>query len=123
MDTVDEILAREAELYRAQLASDVEALDRILDDCLMFTALDGSLVTKNDDLSLHRSGRLRITRMQPIERRMVHLGETTVVSAKMDASALMDGSRMSAVLRYTRVWHKRSGEWRVVAGHMSTVPA
>jgi ketosteroid isomerase-like protein len=123
MDTDDEILAREAELYRAQLASDVNALDRLLDDCLIFTSLDGSLATKNDDLSLHDSGRLRITRMEPIERRMVHLGETTVVSAKMHASAVMDGRPMNAVLRYTRVWHRTSGEWRVVAGHMSAVPA
>lgn len=121
MDAHNEILAREAALYRAQLASDVDALDRILDDCLMFTSFDGSLVTKNDDLSLHRSGRLRITRMEPIESSMVHLGETSVVSAKMDASPVLDGSPMNAVLRYTRVWHKRSGEWRVVAGHMSTV--
>lgn len=123
MSLDDEILAREAELYRAQLASDVEALDRLLDDRLIFTGIDGALVTKDDDLSLHRSGRLRITRMEPIERRVVHLGDTTVVNAKMDASAVIDGCPMNAVLRYTRVWHRESGEWHVVAGHMSAVSA
>src|SRR5262245_61391448 len=46
MNADDEILAREAELQRAQLASDVDALNRILDDCLMFTSFDGTLVTK-----------------------------------------------------------------------------
>jgi ketosteroid isomerase-like protein len=118
----DEILARESELQRAQLASDVKALDHLLDDCLMFTSFDGSIVKKNDDLALHGSGRLRVTRMEPIERSMLHLDAISVVSSKMDAAAVLDGSPMTAIMRYTRVWQKRSGAWRVVAGHMSTVP-
>jgi ketosteroid isomerase-like protein len=122
MSLDDELLAREAELRHAQLTSDVEALSRLLDDSLMFTSLNGAVVTKNDDLSLHRSGRFRITRMEPIEHNILHLGETSIVSTKMDSAAILDGSPMEAILRYTRVWHKKSGEWRVVAGHMSTVP-
>ena len=122
MNTDDEILDREAELRRAQLASDVSTLDRLLDDSLMFTSLDGTVVTKSDDLSLHASRRLRITRMEPVERSVMHLGVTSVVSVKMDSAAVLDGSPISAVLRYTRVWHKVSGDWRVVAGHMSIVP-
>src|ERR1700744_2825104 len=122
MNTDDEILDREAELRRAQLASDVSTLDRLLDDSLMFTSLDGTGVTKSDDLSLHAAGRLRITRMEPVERSVMHLGVTSVVSVKMDSAAVLDGSPISAGLRYTRVWHKVSGDWRVVAGHMSIVP-
>ena len=122
MSLDDEILAREEELRRAQLASDVEALERLLDDRLMFVSLNGAVVTKNDDLSLHRSGRFRITRMEPMERCILHLGETCIVSTKMDSAAILDESPIEAILRYTRVWHRKSGEWRVVAGHMSTVP-
>jgi hypothetical protein len=122
MNPDDELLAREDELRRAQLASDVDALNRLLDERLLFTAIDGALVTKADDLSLHRSGRLRITRMEPIERSMLHLGDTSVVITKMDAAAVLDGSPMNSILCYTRVWHRGSGEWRVVAGHMTIVP-
>jgi hypothetical protein len=123
MNADDEILACEAELVRAQLASDVEVLDRLLDDALLFTSLDGTLASKHDDLALHRSGRLRIARMEPIERRLLHLDAASVVSVKMDASAIVDGVAMTAILRYTRVWSKHSGAWRVVAGHMSAAPA
>lgn len=117
-----EILDKEAELRQAQLDSDVAALERLIDDRLIFTSFDGTLATKDHDLSLHRSGRLRITRMKPIERRVLHLGETSIVSVKMDAAATLDGTEMTSMLRYTRVWHKRNGEWRIVAGHMSTAP-
>lgn len=122
MNMDGEILAREAELRQAQLASDVEALDRILDDVLVFTNFDGTLAGKADDLALHRSGRIRITRMEPMERHVLDLGQTSVVSVKMDAAAVIDGAPIEAVLRYTRVWHRRNDGWRLVAGHMSMVP-
>ncbi len=119
----DEILACEAELRQAQLTGDVAILDRLLDDVLVFTSFDGTLATKSDDLSLHRSGRLRITRMDPADRRPLHLGATSVVSVLMQAEALVDGVAVAAAMRYTRVWHKRPDGWRLVAGHMSPVPA
>jgi hypothetical protein len=123
MSVDDEILICEEELRRAQLTSDVAALDRLLDGELLFTGIDGALASKSDDLALHGSGRLCITRMEPVERRLLHLGETVVVNVKMDAAAVMEGVPISGILRYTRVWHKRPDGWRIVAGHMSTVPA
>ena len=122
MSVDTEIANRETELRQAQLASDVHTLDRLLDDALIFTSFDGTIATKADDLSLHRSGRLRISRMDPLETHMLHLGQTSIVSVKMDAAATLDGAPMVGVLRYTRIWHKRNEGWRIVAGHMSIVP-
>ena len=122
MNIDDEILTCESELRNAQLTGDVAVLARLLDDELVFTAIDGTLASKADDLSLHRSGKLRITRMDPLDRRLLHLGATSVVSVRMDAEAVMDGVPVTAILRYTRVWHKRPEGWRLVAGHMSVVP-
>jgi hypothetical protein len=122
MNIDDEILTCESELRNAQLTGDVAVLARLLDDELVFTAIDGTLASKADDLSLHRSGKLRITRMDPLDRRLLHLGATSVVSVRMDAEAVMDGVPVAAILRYTRVWHKRPEGWRLVAGHMSVVP-
>ena len=91
MSVDDQILACEAELRNAQLTGDVAVLDRLLDDLLVFTNIDGTLSSKSDDLSLHRSGRLRITRMDPSDRQLLHLGATSVVSVRMNAEAVMDG--------------------------------
>ncbi len=119
----DEILACEAQLRQAQLTGDVATLDRLLDDALVFTNYDGTLASKSDDLEMHRSGRLRITRMDPSDQHLLSLGETSVVSVLMNAEAIVDGASVTAALRYTRVWHKRPEGWRLVAGHMSIVPA
>lgn len=118
----DPILEYEEALRQAQLRGDVEALDRLLDDALVFTSLEGAVVGKADDLAIHRSGRLRITRMDPGDRHIVRLGSTVVVSVRMEAEATFDGVPARNALRYTRIWHERPGGWRVVAGHMSVVP-
>jgi hypothetical protein len=50
MTVDDEILACEAQLREAQLTGDVAVLDRLLDDLLLFTNIDGTLASKDDDL-------------------------------------------------------------------------
>lgn len=119
--TDDPIVTFEEELRRAQLAGDVDALDRLLDDELVFTGIDGRLYTKADDLALHRSGKLRITQMDPGERHVIRLGPVVVVNVRMEASATINGAETIGPLRYTRVWCERPGGWKVVTGHMSAV--
>lgn len=115
------IEACEERLRQAQLKGDVATLDQLLDAALLFTALDGSVIGKGDDLALHRSGRLRIARMEPKDFRVLHLDKVAVVSVEMDAEAVFDGAHSSGRLRYTRVWVQRPEGWRIIAGHMSAV--
>jgi len=115
------VLSYEAALVDAQLAGDVVALDRLLDDELYFTGLGGGVISKADDLAAHRSGQLRITKMRRLDLHITSLGAVAVVSVLMDAEALIAGVANAATLRYTRVWHQRSDGWKVVAGHMSAV--
>ncbi|MDB4906118.1 MAG: hypothetical protein JWO05_902 [Gemmatimonadetes bacterium] len=83
------IAALEAELRAAQLAGDVPTLDRLISDDLQFTGPDGAFATKAGDLAAYRDGVMRVTEHQP------------------------------GIARYTRVWARESGEWRIVAGTVS----
>ena len=115
------ILSFEAALIQAQLASDVTALERLLDEDLYFVGLGGRVFSKDDDLAAHRSGQLRITRMDPLDRHVTVLGSVVVVSVLVDAEATIGGITNVAKLRYTRVWRQHSDGWKIVAGHMSAV--
>ena len=115
------ILPFEAALVEAQLAGDVATLERLLDDELFFTGLGGRTYSKADDLAAHRSGQLRITKMRLLDRHITALRPVAVVSVLMDAEAIVAGETNVSTLRYTRIWHERSGGWKVVAGHMSAV--
>ena len=120
--TDEPIIAAEAELVAAQMSNDVAALDRLLDDELMFVGLDGAIATKRDDLEAHRARRLRLARMEPVERRILHVADgVAVVSVLMDFEGTWDGAPVGGRLRYTRVWRDDDGAWRIVAGHLSAV--
>jgi ketosteroid isomerase-like protein len=120
--TDDPILAREAELREAILANDVAALNRLIDDALVFTTLEGTVIGKQDDLDAHRARRLRLTRLEPSDRRVLRCGTTAIVCVRMELKGTWDGAPVGGALRYTRVWCERPDGWRVIAGHMSGAP-
>ena len=117
----DPILTVEEELRQAMLAGDVVALDRLIDDDLMFVSHLGAVVGKAQDLEMHRTRRLRITSMTPSDRRIQRLGDTTVVSVRMHTTAVVDGTAVEQTFRYTRVWHHRVDGWKIVSGGMVIV--
>lgn len=120
-DADDSLLASEAALRRAQLASDVAALDQLVDEKLVFTGPDGALYTKADDLEAHRAGWVRISRLEPSEERVQRFGNIAVISVRMDMAGSFRGEPFAGPFRYTRVWCARPEGWRVVAGHVSAV--
>ena len=115
--------AAEAELRRAQRTSDVAALERLVDDALVFTGPDGAVFGKQDDLDAHRQGWVRITRLEPSEERVQRFGPVAVVSVRMDMAGTFRGQPFAGPHRYTRVWCLRPGGWRIIAGHVSAVLA
>ena len=123
IDPDPEIVGLEGELRRAQLAADVEALDRLIDEDLLFTGPTGDLATKAEDLAAHESGMVRFRAHEPEEMRIRKVGTDVAVVALL-ARLIVDvhGVTHRGTFRYTRVWHRRDGRWRIVAGHVSEVP-
>lgn len=121
--TVSDASLRDAELAlrRAQLAGDVSALGRLLDDALVFTGPDGAVYAKQDDLDAHRTGIIRIARLDPSDERIQRFGSIAVVSVRMEMAGTFKGAAFGGPFRYTRVWCARPDGWRVVAGHVSAV--
>ena len=56
----DEILALEKKLYKAVIESDLNALDDLLHDDLLFVIPSGDVITKQIDLKTYRDGSLKI---------------------------------------------------------------
>lgn len=118
-ETVQEL---EAELRLAQLQSDVVALDRLIDDALLFTGPDGSLATKADDLAMHRAKVVQFTSHEPREMQFRSVSDDVVVVAlRTHLAGRFHGAEFTGDFRYTRVWARRDGAWRIVAGHVSAI--
>lgn len=118
-----EIAALESELRMAQLAADVEALDRLIADQLLFTGPDGQIGTKAQDLEAHASGIVRFRSHEPEELRIRRIGKNVAIAALRARVAVeVAGTITRGTYRYTRVWaREKGGPWRVVGGHVSEV--
>jgi ketosteroid isomerase-like protein len=119
--SVETIAEREADLRRAMLAADVHALDRLLDDALVFTTHLGALVSKAGDIEGYRSGLLRLTRLEPADEEIRLYGNVAVVTVGVTLAGTYAGATFTGPFRFTRVWYKRAEGWRVVAAHVSEV--
>lgn len=113
----------EARLRLAQLASDVATLEQLIADDLLFAGPDGALVSKADDLAAYRDKMLCITAHQPedLQVRAVR-ADVLLVSLRARVSGSYAGAPFSALSRYTRVWAKGAGGWRIVGGQVGMVP-
>lgn len=118
MSTESTIASGEERLRLAQLKSDIDELSALLDDTLLFSALDGSVVGKIEDLNLHRSSEFRIAKMDMIDRQIQCYENAAVVNVLMDTSAEIGGVSQSNKIRYIRVWYRFSDGWRIISGSM-----
>ena len=118
-----EIETLEAELRAAQLGADVAALDRLIADDLLFTGPDGALATKADDLAAYRGGVMRVATHEPLELRVRRVGaDVAVVALRTHMTGSYAGAPFAGTARYTRVWAREGGRWRIVAGQVSVTP-
>ena len=108
----------EERLRQAQLASNIDELSALLNDNLIFSALDGSVIGKADDLNLYRSGDFHITKMDVLNRTIQCHENAAVVNVLMDASAQFGDTTQSDKIRYIRVWYKAPIGWRIISGSM-----
>jgi hypothetical protein len=121
MNPENELRDAERRLQAAQLAGDADALDGLLDDRLVAVGPAGTRFGKADDLAAHRSGALRVTRMDEESLDVLVDGALGVTRAVFSAAALVDGAEEAGRLVYTRTWVRRDGTWRVLAAQIGVV--
>jgi len=115
------LLAHEERLQRAQLTSDVDELDTLIHDELVFVGPDGARASKADDLAAHRSGLFRFTAVEAedVDARVVGDVGITVFTGRLAGE--IAGEPFEARMRYTRTWvgDDDGDGWRILAAHAS----
>ena len=116
-----EIETLEENLQQAMLSSDVQVLDELIADDMVFTMHTGLVVDKQYDLEAHRTGIFKFTKVDLSDRKIHHYGDCIVVTVKADLAGTFNQQAFSETYRFTRVWVKRQNRWQIVAGHASQV--
>lgn len=117
-----QLIQLEERLRQAMLTSNISELDQLIAPELMFTNHFGMLVSKEQDLDMHRSGILQLTALEPSEQQIQLSEGFALVSVKMHLRGHYSGQAVDEQIRYTRVWAISSaGSLQIVAGHASAV--
>jgi Domain of unknown function (DUF4440) len=117
-----QILACEARLYAAMLASDVVDLDALIADDLLFCGPTGELATKAMDLELHRTGGTVFQELAAQDLDILVCDEQlAIVSAKVFLRGIYLGNAFAGDFRYMRVWRNREGGWQIVGGSVCAI--
>ena len=116
------IRACEERLYAAMLASNVDELDALIADDLLFAGPTGELATKEMDLELHRSGGTQFHELTPKELEVrVWSEQFALASAKVFLRGTFLGQAFAGDYRYTRIWRKGQQSWQVVGGSVTAM--
>jgi len=108
------------ERIQAQIGADAVALDRIYADDFIGVGPSGTVRTKAQVISDFTSGDLRFQSITTDEVQ-VRVYENTAVETGLSTMSGQDkGKAVPRDTRFTRVWVKQQGRWRLVANHYSS---
>ena len=115
--SLDEIRDVERQLQQAMVKNDVQALERLIHDDLVFIDVEGNVQGKRDDIDSHASGAVVQTAVEFVEEPVMQLhGETAVVAVKAHVKVQLQGNPVEALCRYLRVWLFQDERWQILSG-------
>lgn len=116
-----EIKTVEDQLRVAMETSDVTTLGKLISDNLIFTNHIGNILSKDDDLRMHKNGDLNIESIVLSESIYKEINELVFISVRSDIISSYLGNPANGSFRFTRVWEKLDGNWQVIVGHSSII--
>jgi ketosteroid isomerase-like protein len=115
--SLNEIRDVELQLQQAMVKNDVQALERLIHDDLVFIDVEGNVQGKHDDIESHASGAVVQTAVEFVEEPVMQLhGETAVVAVKAYVKVQLQGKPVEALCRYLRVWLFQDKRWQILSG-------
>ncbi|WP_286767066.1 MULTISPECIES: nuclear transport factor 2 family protein [Sphingobacterium] len=121
--TKEDIIEAENQLFAAQLASDVDALDLLLYDSLVAIAPDGQMLTKEMDLNAHRSKAMVIEQAATEINAIKLVGDTALSVVTMTAKGQVMGASLEGKFRYFRTWKRIDNSLKVIGASFMQLPS
>ncbi|MFN0124290.1 MAG: nuclear transport factor 2 family protein [Blastocatellia bacterium] len=110
-----EILDLEQQLSRALVSRDTRALEQLWAPSFCYTGAHGEQAVRAEMIAAIGAGMLRFEAMDFDDIRLRFYGDTAVVTGRATARGRSPMGDLSGQFRYTRVYVREDGHWRVVA--------
>jgi ketosteroid isomerase-like protein len=116
-----EVVKVSDEIIQALGRTDVAALDRLYADDYILTQAFG-ITTKAQLLDAWKSGSLKYSSASDKDRSVRVYGDTAVTTGILMLKGQNQNRDFNSNTRYTGVWVKQQGRWRLVAAQLSDIP-
>jgi hypothetical protein len=120
--TRQDVITAENKLFSAQLASNVDMLDRLLHDDLIAVAPTGQLLTKKMDLDAHKAKTMIIEDALTTIDEIEIISDTALSIVTMTAKGKMMGTPLEGKFRYFRVWKRFGDQLKVIGASFIQLP-
>ena len=117
-----ELLRLEKVWNDAHLNGDAEALDALWADDLTVTVPKMQVLTKANALAFARSGKMKFQRYETTDVQARVYGDAAVVTGRLLRTRRIQDNEVSDDWRFTKVYVRSSGKWRVVSWQGSESP-
>lgn len=112
----EEIIKLEHKLIEAIKTSDIDFIENVLHHDLLFLAPNGQIVTKEMDLTSHKSKQMTVERLIPNFEDFNIIGDTAISIVVYDTKGIMLGQPISGQFRYIRNWKVFNADIKIVSG-------
>jgi ketosteroid isomerase-like protein len=116
-----EVVKASKEIIEALGRTDVAELDRLFADDYILTQSFG-LTSKTQLMDAYKSGRLKYTSASDKDLSVRVYGNTAVTTGILTLKGQNPNGDFTSNTRYTSVWVKQQGRWRLVAAQLSDIP-
>jgi ketosteroid isomerase-like protein len=119
-----ELAELDRKFVEAYIRNDTPFMETILSDDVTIINTQGKVLLKDDALKMRFGPNPGVTYdlSNPVDEVSVHLyGDTAVVTGRTTLKASRKGKTFTILGRYTRVYVKLQGHWRVVAFHSNNI--
>jgi uncharacterized protein (TIGR02246 family) len=119
--SVEQVIRKlDNERIQAQIHADAAALERIYADDFIGVGPSGTVRTKPQVISDFTSGDLSFQSITTDQVRVRLYGDVAVETGRSTMNGQDKGNAVPHDTRFTRVWVKQQGRWRLVANHYSS---
>ncbi|CAN5475145.1 MAG: nuclear transport factor 2 family protein [Pyrinomonadaceae bacterium] len=116
MTTEQTLMKMEQEMADAIVKGDMSVYDKYSADNSVFTDPGGMMMTKAQSLAMFKSGDLKLESIKMDNMKVQMFGNTAVVTYTSMDKGTYKGRDISGEYRWTDVFVKTGGKWKLVAG-------
>jgi len=104
---------------QAHMDGDAAALEALWSDDLEVAVPKMPVMGKRDVVAFAKSGRMKFQRYETSDLKVRVYGDAAVVTGKLQRTRTINGQQQDDNWRFTKMYVRQGGQWRVVAFHAS----